>query len=226
MKKTFLLLAFAAVSANMFAQTKTVELKNAVDSANYANGVVMAMNVKRQMGADFKMDAFMAAFNAALKGETTQISSDNANKIFGDYNRGAQQRAIEKNKKEGQAFLDENKKRAGVMTTATGLQYEIMKKGTGTVSPKATDKVEVHYHGTLLDGTIFDSSVDRGTPAAFGLNQVIPGWTEGVQLMHEGDKFKFFLPSNLAYGDRGAGAKIKPGATLVFEVELLRINPN
>ena len=225
MRKGLLLLAFAAVSANIFAQ-KTVELKTAADSANYANGIVMATNVKRQMGADFKMDAFMAAFNAALKGETTQISSDNANKIFGDYNRGAQQRAIEKNKKEGQAFLDENKKRAGVMTTATGLQYEIMKKGTGTVSPKATDKVEVHYHGTLLDGTIFDSSVDRGTPAAFGLNQVIPGWTEGVQLMHEGDKFKFFLPSNLAYGDRGAGAKIKPGATLVFEVELLRINPN
>ena len=123
-------------------------------------------------------------------------------------------------------FLDENKKRAGVMTTSTGLQYEVMKKGTGTVSPKATDKVEVHYHGTLIDGTVFDSSVDRGAPTAFGLNQVIPGWTEGVQLMHEGDKFKFFLPANLAYGDRSAGAKIKPGSTLIFEVELRRINPN
>lgn len=225
MKKTLFLLAFAAVSATLAAQSK-VELKNAVDSANYANGIVMANNVKRQMGADFKMEAFLAAFNAALKGETTQITSDDANKIFSDYNRSAQTRAIEKNKKEGQAFLEANKKRPGVTTTASGLQYEILKKGTGTVNPKATDKVEVHYHGTLIDGTVFDSSVDRGTPASFGLNQVIPGWTEGVQLMHEGDKFKFFLPSNLAYGDRSAGAKIKPGSTLIFEVELLRINPN
>lgn len=225
MKKTLFLLAFAAVSATLAAQSK-VELKNAVDSANYANGIVMANNVKRQMGADFKMEAFLAAFNAALKGEATQITSDDANKIFSDYNRSAQTRAIEKNKKEGQAFLEANKKRPGVTTTASGLQYEILKKGTGTVNPKATDKVEVHYHGTLIDGTVFDSSVDRGTPASFGLNQVIPGWTEGVQLMHEGDKFKFFLPSNLAYGDRSAGAKIKPGSTLIFEVELLRINPN
>lgn len=225
MRKGLLLLAFAAVSANIFAQ-KTVELKTAVDSANYANGIVMATNVKRQMGADFKMEVFLAAFNASLKGEATQMTTESANKVFGDYNRSAQQRAIDKNKKEGQAFLDENKKRAGVMTTSTGLQYEVMKKGTGTVSPKATDKVEVHYHGTLIDGTVFDSSVDRGAPTAFGLNQVIPGWTEGVQLMHEGDKFKFFLPANLAYGDRSAGAKIKPGSTLVFEVELLRINPN
>ncbi|MBL7782438.1 MAG: FKBP-type peptidyl-prolyl cis-trans isomerase [Saprospiraceae bacterium] len=225
MKKTLFLLAFAAVSVTLAAQSK-VELKNAVDSANYANGIVMANNVKRQMGADFKMEAFLAAFNAALKGENTQITSDDANKIFSDYNRSAQTRAIEKNKKEGQAFLEANKKRPGVTTTASGLQYEILKKGTGTVNPKATDKVEVHYHGTLIDGTVFDSSVDRGTPAAFGLNQVISGWTEGVQLMHEGDKFKFFLPSNLAYGDRSAGAKIKPGATLIFEVELLRINPN
>ncbi|MCC6283473.1 MAG: FKBP-type peptidyl-prolyl cis-trans isomerase [Saprospiraceae bacterium] len=225
MKKTLLLLAIVAVSANIFAQ-KTVELKTAVDSANYANGIVLATNAKRQMGADFKMDVFLAAFNATLKGESTQITVDNANKVFSDYNRSAQQRAIEKNKKEGQMFLDENKKRTGVMTTATGLQYEVMKKGAGTVSPKATDKVEVHYHGTLIDGTVFDSSVDRGTPASFGLNQVIPGWTEGVQLMHEGDKFKFVLPANLAYGDRSAGAKIKPGSTLIFEVELLRINPN
>ena len=224
MKKTLLLLAMAAISTGMFAQNVT--LKNAVDSANYANGIVMANNVKRQMGSDFKMEVFLAAFNAVLKNESTQIGTEDANKIFGDYNRAAQTRMIEKTKKEGQAFLDENKKRAGVTTTASGLQYEVLKKGDGTVSPKATDKVQVHYHGTLLDGTVFDSSVQRGQPATFGLNQVISGWTEGVQLMHVGDKFKFFLPSNLAYGDRGApGGKIKPGAALVFEVELLAINP-
>lgn len=225
MKKTLFLLAFAGFALSLSAQSK-VELKNAVDSANYANGIVMANNVKRQMGADFKMEVFLAAFSAALKGEATQISTDDANKIFSDYNRSAQTRAIEKNKKEGQAFLDANKKRPGVTTTASGLQYEVMKKGTGTVNPKATDRVEVHYHGTLIDGTVFDSSVQRGKTATFGLNQVIPGWTEGVQLMTEGDKFKFFLPSNLAYGDRSAGANIKPGSTLVFEVELLKINPN
>jgi len=126
---------------------------------------------------------------------------------------------------QGQEFLNENKKRTEVITTASGLQYEILKKGSGTVSPKATDKVEVHYHGTLIDGTVFDSSVNRGKTIAFGLNQVIKGWTEGVQLMQEGDKFKFFIPSELAYGDRGAGGMIKPNSTLIFEVELFKINP-
>lgn len=229
MKKTVLLFTLAAISLNTFAQTaktKPVELKNALDSANYSYGVFLSANIKRQMGDDFNMEVFMAGLNSGMKGEPTIIDSDECSKVFNDYNRSAQQRAIDKNKKDGQKFLEENKKRAGVVTTASGLQYEIMKKGAGTVSPKATDKVEVHYHGTLIDGTVFDSSVDRGTPASFGLNQVISGWTEGVQYMHVGDKFKFFLPSALAYGDRSAGAKIKPGSTLIFEVELLRINPN
>ena len=108
-------------------------------------------------------------------------------------------------------------------TTASGLQYEVLTKGTNTVNPKATDKVKVHYHGTLIDGTVFDSSVDRGQPAAFGLGQVIKGWTEGLQLMHVGDKFRFFIPYELAYGDRPAGQKIKPYSTLIFDVELLEI---
>lgn len=127
------------------------------------------------------------------------------------------------NKAKGAAFLENNKKNADVVTTPSGLQYKIVKQGQGE-HPKATDKVKVHYHGTLIDGTVFDSSVQRGEPISFGLNQVIRGWTEGVQLMTPGSKFIFYIPSELAYGDRETGS-IAPGSTLIFEVELFEINP-
>jgi peptidylprolyl isomerase len=127
------------------------------------------------------------------------------------------------NIQQGQMYLDENSKNEGVISTATGLQYKVLEAGTGNVHPSATDKVKVHYHGTLIDGTVFDSSVDRGEPISFGLNQVIAGWTEGLQLMVEGEKTRLFIPSKLAYGDRAAG-KIQPGSTLIFDVELLGIN--
>lgn len=123
----------------------------------------------------------------------------------------------------GQAFLDKNGEAEGVQSTASGLQYLVLEPGTGSTHPTASDMVKVHYHGTLIDGTVFDSSVDRGEPISFGLNQVIPGWTEGVQLMVEGEKTRFFIPSTLAYGNRAAG-KIAPGSTLIFDVELLGIN--
>lgn len=129
--------------------------------------------------------------------------------------------AIE-NKTISTAFLAENKANDSVRETQSGLQYEILKKGDGLTKPNATSTVEVHYHGTLLDGTVFDSSVERGQPISFPLNQVISGWTEGVQLMVEGDKFKFFIPSSLGYGNRATG-KITPGALLIFEVELIEI---
>jgi len=124
----------------------------------------------------------------------------------------------------GQAFLDTNRSAEGVQTTASGLQYKVLEPGTGTIHPTATDQVKVHYHGTLIDGSVFDSSVDRGEPIAFGLNRVIAGWTEGLQLMVVGEKTRFFIPSELGYGNRGAG-KIKPGSTLIFDVELIGINP-
>lgn len=127
------------------------------------------------------------------------------------------------NKAKGAAFLEANKKNAGVITTPTGLQYKITQDGNG-VHPKAEDVVKVHYHGTLIDGTVFDSSVQRNEPATFPLNRVIPGWTEGVQLMTVGSKFTFYIPSNLAYGDRETGS-IAPGSTLIFDVELIEINP-
>lgn len=123
----------------------------------------------------------------------------------------------------GQDFLDKNSQADGVQSTASGLQYKVLQAGTGTTHPTATDKVKVHYHGTLIDGTVFDSSVDRGEPISFGLNQVIPGWTEGLQLMVEGEKTRLFIPSKLGYGNRAAG-KIKPGSTLIFDVELIGIN--
>jgi peptidylprolyl isomerase len=128
-----------------------------------------------------------------------------------------------KNVELGQQFLEKNADVDGVVTTASGLQYQVLEKGDGSTHPTATDRVKVHYHGTLIDGTIFDSSVERGEPISFGLGQVIAGWTEGLQLMVTGDKTRFFIPSHLAYGNRAAG-KIKPGSTLIFDVELIDIN--
>ncbi len=127
------------------------------------------------------------------------------------------------NLKAGEDFLAENKKRDGVVALASGLQYEVLTEGTGSKKPTAMNSVTCHYHGTLIDGTVFDSSVKRGQPATFPLNQVIKGWTEGVQLMTEGSKFRFFIPPHLAYGDRQVGPTIGPNSTLIFDVELIRI---
>ena len=133
------------------------------------------------------------------------------------------QKAAQENIRLGNEFLAQNKTKEDVVTTASGLQYKVLNQGSGTVHPKASDTVTVHYHGTLIDGTVFDSSVERGEPIAFPLNRVIPGWTEGVQLMVEGDKYRFFIPSELAYGNRSTG-KIGGGSVLIFDVELLKIN--
>ena len=133
-----------------------------------------------------------------------------------------QQAEGEKNKAANDKFLEDNKSKDGVKVTESGLQYLVMKEGTGE-KPTAESKVKVHYHGTLIDGTVFDSSVERGEPAEFGVNQVIKGWTEGLQLMSVGSKYKFFIPQDLAYGARQTGEKIKPYSTLVFEVELLEV---
>jgi len=139
------------------------------------------------------------------------------------FNSMRNRKAAATNIEAGKQFLQQNKSTEGVKETESGLQYLVLESGDGTQHPSARDKVQVHYHGTLIDGTVFDSSVSRGQPISFGLNQVIKGWTEGVQLMTVGDKFRFFIPSHLAYGNRAAGS-IKPGSTLIFEVELLGIN--
>lgn len=223
MKKLIFSLTLLFAATSIFAQktppaAPKFELKSALDSLNYAHGIVAAEAAKRLLGSDLNPKLFLEALNAALKSESTQITAENAPKIEQSISAGMWRG---KNAK----FLDENKKRKEVTTTASGLQYEVMTRGTGTVSPLATDKVEVHYHGTMITGEIFDSSVQRGQTAKFPLNGVIPGWTEGLQYMKEGDKFKFFIPYNLAYGERGRGAIIKGYSTLIFEVELIKVNP-
>jgi FKBP-type peptidyl-prolyl cis-trans isomerase FklB len=169
------------------------------------------------------------AVSDALKGRPLAISEGQMQTLMMNYmqkqqmSRMAEQsKAAEGNKKIGAAFLAENKSKPGVQTTASGLQYVVEKEGTGA-KPAATDRVKVHYTGTLLDGKVFDSSVQRGQPAEFGVTEVIKGWTEVLQLMPVGSKWKVFIPSDIAYGDRGAGSDIGPGATLIFDIELLDI---
>ena len=204
-----------------------VKLETSADSVSYAIGVLVGANNKQQLetapgSSEMNIEAMAAAFRLASLGEELEIAEEDANAIVQNFFRQAADREAQANLEEGNKFLEENGKREGVITTDSNLQYEVLTEGTGE-KPSATDKVRVHYHGTLIDGTVFDSSVDRGEPAVFGVNQVIPGWTEALQLMPVGSKWKVFIPSDLAYGPRGAGADIGPNAALIFEVELLEI---
>ena len=172
---------------------------------------------------------FAAAIADVLQGREPKMSHEEVNQVLEHYFTELEERqqaeAAERGKAakgEGEAFLKENAKRAGITVTPSGLQYEVVKEGTGR-QPKASDTVRCHYEGTLIDGTVFDSSYRRNQPAEFGLRQVIAGWTEGVQLMKEGSIFKFYIPYNLAYGERGAGADIPPYAALIFTVELIKV---
>ena len=151
-----------------------------------------------------------------------KMSYEEAQTVINDFFQSLQAKGGDKAQSEGIAFLDENSKRAGIVTTASGLQYEILSQGTGA-TPSASDSVKVHYHGTLIDGKVFDSSVNRGEPATFGVTQVISGWVEALQLMPVGSKWKLYIPSELAYGAQGAGQAIAPHTALIFEVELLEI---
>ncbi|MBL6873774.1 MAG: FKBP-type peptidyl-prolyl cis-trans isomerase, partial [Flavobacteriales bacterium] len=168
-------------------------------------------------------DAISSAFNDVFSENDVKISEEDANALIQDYFMELSQKKSQEAISKGQAFLDENAKKEGVVTTASGLQYQVLTQGQGA-KPAASDEVTVHYHGTLIDGTVFDSSVDRGQPASFPVGGVIQGWVEALQLMNVGSKYKLFIPSNLAYGERGAGGSIGPNETLIFEVELLSIN--
>ncbi len=204
------------------------DLKTDAQKFGYAIGVDLAKSLKPvKDDVDIKaleagLDAVFAGGEPVLDDATReQVKNTVAEKI---QKKQAEERtqAASKAKTEGEAFLAENAKKAGVKTTASGLQYEVLTEGKGD-APKATDTVTVHYKGTLINGETFDSSYDRGQPVSFPLQNVIPGWTEGLQLMKPGAKYKFVIPSALAYGERGAGAKIGPNSTLVFEVELLNL---
>jgi FKBP-type peptidyl-prolyl cis-trans isomerase FklB len=218
MKK--ILLTFAA--AFTFVGLNAQNFKNNMDSVSYSLGVLFAQNFKNGEVADLDANAMAKGFKEAAAGTET-IKVEEANRLFSAFMQEAGKKKFAGAVEEGKKFLAENGKRPTVKTTASGLQYEVMVQGTGVV-PKATDKVTTHYHGTLLNGKVFDSSVQRGQPIDFPVNGVIAGWTEALQLMPTGSKWKLFIPYNLAYGERGAGADIGPYATLIFEVELLKVN--
>lgn len=222
------LIAVLLVSCNKQGVTNK-PLKTEIDSVSYAIGMDVAKNVKTSFD-EFDNDLFIQGFMNVTDSVDMQIDAEKAQQIIRAFFQKKQKEELAKkqekakaNKEEGEKFLAENKDKDGVVTTESGLQYIVLKEGTGAI-PTTTDRVKVHYHGTLLDGTVFDSSVDRGTPAEFGVTQVIKGWTEGLQLMKEGAKYKFFVPSNLAYGSNPRpGGKIEANSTLIFDVELLEI---
>jgi FKBP-type peptidyl-prolyl cis-trans isomerase len=221
MKKSVLILMSLFLVGMTFivkAQNMTQEEKN-----SYALGANVGESFKNA-GIEVVFENFKEGLMDALKGES-KLSMEEMQACFNDIQEKMAAKQNQENdveKEKGKQFLLENKKRAGIHETESGLQYEVLVMGTGA-KPEATDKVKVHYTGKTIEGQTFDSSVERGEPAEFGLNQVIRGWTEGLQLMPVGSKFKFYIPADLAYGERGAGGMIKPGATLIFEVELLDI---
>jgi len=204
-----------------------VTLSSKNDSVSYALGVLIGESNKQQMkdapGVDqLNKEILIAAFQKAFLGDSVQIKAEAANAKVQSFFAEISKVEADKNIKAGEEFLAANKNKPGVVTLPSGLQYEIIKAGTG-VKPKAEDQVKCHYHGTTLEGKVFDSSVDRGEPTVFPVNRVIPGWTEALQLMPVGSKWKLYIPSALAYGERGAGQDIKPNSALIFEVELLEI---
>lgn len=204
-----------------------VTLASKNDSVSYALGVLIGESNKQQMkeapGVDqLDKKIMIAAFEQAFMGDSVQIKAEKANATVQAFFAEVSKAEGDKNLSAGEEFLAANKSKAGVVTLESGLQYEILTPGTGA-KPKLEDQVKCHYHGTTIDGTVFDSSVERGEPATFPVNRVIPGWTEALQLMPIGSKWKLYIPAALAYGERGAGKDIKPNSTLIFEVELLEI---
>lgn len=193
-----------------------------MNKLSYALGLSMGHNFLGSGIKSLNVEDFAKGVEAVYKQEKPEISFDEAKKIINEFFSNLQDEIAETNKQAGKEFLAENAKRSGVVVLPSGLQYEVLAEGKGR-KPKVTDKVQCHYHGTLIDGQVFDSSIQRGTPAVFGVNQVIPGWVEALQLMPEGSRWKLYIPSDLAYGEQGAGGSIPANATLIFEVELIKI---
>lgn len=236
MKKYFILsfVLLTVVSCSIIkkdvktAQIPAFTLNNEIDSMNYALGMNVghgfSNDLKTLPGGNIDKELIIKGFSESFRGDSTIMSLENAQSYFQNYINKAQAAERDLKKAEGEKFLAKNAQKEGVHITESGLQYIIQKEGNGK-KPKATDKVKVHYTGTTIDGNIFDSSVQRGEPVEFPLNNVIAGWTEGVQLMNVGSKYKFFIPYNLAYGEQGIPqANIPPFAPLIFEVELLEID--
>ncbi|PKV75757.1 FKBP-type peptidyl-prolyl cis-trans isomerase [Pontibacter ramchanderi] len=195
------------------------------EKISYIIGRDMASNLKKQ-GIDIEAESFLKGLKEVIAGKPSELSEQEVQMAMMALQQEMQQKQGAKggeNQKAGEAFLAENKNKEGIKTLPSGLQYQVLQEGTGK-SPKASDKVTTHYHGTLIDGTVFDSSYERGQPATFPVNGVIAGWTEALQLMKEGAKWRLFIPSNLAYGSQGAGDVIGPNTTLIFDVELISVH--
>ena len=194
-----------------------------MNKISYALGLGIAQQLKSMGIEDFSVEDFSQSVSDILSGKTPAMTSREAQELLSEYFQKKQKEQAQKAIAEGRDFLEANAKREGVVQTKSGLQYEVLSEGKGERSPKATDTVLCHYEGRLLSGKVFDSSYERNQPAEFGLNQVIPGWTEGLQLMSEGAKYRFYIPYLLGYGEQGAGPSIPPYSTLIFDVELIKV---
>lgn len=201
---------------------KVPALSDTIRKVSYSLGALMASNLKSQGGDSLQVEAIALGFKDVYAGDSLRIAQQDGIQLVQGYMQKVAYEKMEREKVANETFLAANKKAEGVVTTASGLQYKVVSAGKGK-APKASDNVTVHYTGRLIDGTVFDSSRDRD-PATFKVDGVIDGWTEALQLMHEGDKWTIFIPSSLGYGEQGAGSQIPPFATLIFDVELIKVN--
>src|SRR6266536_563187 len=229
MKNLVIGITLATLAVSAFAEDRPA-LKDAKDKVSYSIGLDIGMTFQKQK-MEINSDVLAAGVKDGLSGAKPLLSTEEVRQVMTQFSKdmrektaAANKEAADKNTKEGEKFLAENKAKPGIKTTASGLQYKVEKEGSGT-PPKETDIVVVNYRGTLIDGTEFDSSYKRGEPATFPIDRVIKGWTEALQLMKPGAKYQLFIPSNLAYGPGGTGGDIGPNSTLIFEVELLSVKP-
>lgn len=193
-----------------------------MDKFSYGLGMGIGQNLLSMGVKEMSIEDFVKGIKDILSGNNTEMTHAEAQKVVNEHFRKLSEEAYAVNKAAGEKFLAENAKKQGVVTLPSGLQYEVIKEGNGK-KPSATDRVQCHYEGTLIDGTVFDSSIKRGEPAVFGVNQVIRGWVEALQLMKEGAKWRLYIPYNMAYGENGAGEMIPPYSALIFDVELIKV---
>lgn len=232
--KYIFFLAIAAVGFQCDGQNKTgvdasgITLKNRADSVGYSLGYNLGEFLKangvKDLPSEVNPDVLVKAIKLSIANQKSPMTREQCAMALNQFVEVKRNESVEKNKVEGAKFLEENKKKPGIVTLPSGLQYQVIKEGTGP-KPKPGDQVQVHYHGTLINGTIFDSSVDRGQPITHSSTGFIAGWNEALSMMPEGSKWKLFVPSDLGYGDTGAGQSIPPGSTLIFDVELIKVNP-
>ncbi|WP_373358254.1 FKBP-type peptidyl-prolyl cis-trans isomerase [Acinetobacter lactucae] len=230
MKKIGLIIATSTMSLSVFAAAPITNKSPAKEQFSYSYGYLMGRNNTDAL-TDLNLDIFYQGLQEGAQSKTARLTDEEMAKAINDYKKTLEakqlvefQKAGQQNAQAGTAFLADNAKKSGVITTKSGLQYQVLKEGTGK-KPKAASRVKVNYEGRLLDGTVFDSSIARNQPVEFQLSQVIAGWTEGLQTMKEGGKTRFFIPANLAYGEVGAGDTIGPNSTLIFDIELLQVMP-